>query len=502
MSIDAVIEVSAENNAVSGELEVGYYGAEAAREYADQAKEYMQKAQDAKSLSEAWAESVSAPTGEGTRSAKTWSDVSREWAEGESEPDSVENSRSSKAWNTAAMEWAESDGEPDNIAGARSAKAWAAVSSEQSALATTKANAAAVSQQAAEDSAKAALASQTEAANSADSAKQSASIASAKLSQMQADLTKKADLASPALTGTPTAPRADGTNTSQIANVSYVCDAVSAAVEKLVNGSSEALDTLQELAKALGNDPNFATTMTNALAKKLDKTANAVSATKALQDGSGNIITSTYATKAELTDASSALAKVATSGSYADLLDKPTIPTKTSQLTNDSCFVQTDMDGNVTLAGTLTASKVFNACYNDYAEFFPRGAGTLLGDIIALDEGSAKEQYVQATEKSRCVVGVESHDFASIIGGEPVADGENVLEKNLERFIPIALAGRVYVRFYGKAEIGGWVIPSDLPGVGRMAGEGDDISQAVGRIIHADNFQNVRLVKILTGGRR
>ncbi|MBH9625993.1 phage tail protein, partial [Escherichia coli] len=78
-------------------------------------------------------------------------------------------------------------------------------------------------------------------------------------------LALKAPLASPALTGTPTAPTAAQTvNNTQIATTAFV----KAAVAGLVGSSPEALDTLNELAAALGNDPNFATTITNALAGK------------------------------------------------------------------------------------------------------------------------------------------------------------------------------------------------------------------------------------------
>ncbi|CAI2936166.1 hypothetical protein [Aminobacter niigataensis] len=45
--------------------------------------------------------------------------------------------------------------------------------------------------------------------------------------------------------------------------------AIAAAITSLVNASPAALDTLAELATALGNDPNFATTITNALAGKV-----------------------------------------------------------------------------------------------------------------------------------------------------------------------------------------------------------------------------------------
>lgn len=78
-------------------------------------------------------------------------------------------------------------------------------------------------------------------------------------------LALKAPLASPALTGTPTAPTAAQTvNNTQIATTAFV----KSAVAGLVGSSPNALDTLNELAAALGNDPNFATTVMNALAGK------------------------------------------------------------------------------------------------------------------------------------------------------------------------------------------------------------------------------------------
>lgn len=78
-------------------------------------------------------------------------------------------------------------------------------------------------------------------------------------------LALKAPLASPALTGAPTAPTAvQSTNNTQIATTAFV----KSAVAGLVGSSPEALDTLNELAAALGNDPNFATTVMNALAGK------------------------------------------------------------------------------------------------------------------------------------------------------------------------------------------------------------------------------------------
>ncbi|WP_261977389.1 phage tail protein, partial [Enterobacter roggenkampii] len=83
--------------------------------------------------------------------------------------------------------------------------------------------------------------------------------------------TQYAPKASPTFTGTPKAPTAAaGNNSTQLANTAFV----QAAIAALVASSPAALDTLNELAAALGNDPNFATTMTNALAGKMDKAAN------------------------------------------------------------------------------------------------------------------------------------------------------------------------------------------------------------------------------------
>ncbi len=77
--------------------------------------------------------------------------------------------------------------------------------------------------------------------------------------------TQYAPKESPTLTGTPKAPTAAQTaNNTQIATTAFVKSAIAA----LVASSPAALDTLNELAEALGNDPNFATTMTNALAGK------------------------------------------------------------------------------------------------------------------------------------------------------------------------------------------------------------------------------------------
>jgi len=85
-------------------------------------------------------------------------------------------------------------------------------------------------------------------------------------SNIQTQLNAKSPTASPTFTGTPAAPTASaGTNTTQIATTAFV----STAVSNLVDSAPGTLDTLNELAAALGDDANFSTTVTNSIATKL-----------------------------------------------------------------------------------------------------------------------------------------------------------------------------------------------------------------------------------------
>lgn len=82
---------------------------------------------------------------------------------------------------------------------------------------------------------------------------------------VQGELTPKAPLASPIFTGNPTAPtQTTGDNTTKLATTAFVA----AAVAALINSAPGTLDTLKELADAINDDANFAATVTSALAGK------------------------------------------------------------------------------------------------------------------------------------------------------------------------------------------------------------------------------------------
>jgi hypothetical protein len=96
-------------------------------------------------------------------------------------------------------------------------------------------------------------------------------------SAQQTALDLKAPLNGPVFTNIPAAPTASlGNNTTQLATTAFVA----AAIANLISSAPGALDTLNELAAAIGNDATFATTMTNALAGKqgLDSDLTAIAA--------------------------------------------------------------------------------------------------------------------------------------------------------------------------------------------------------------------------------
>lgn len=154
--------------------------------------------------------------------------------------------------------------------------------------------------------------------------------------QSLTDYPKKTELANVATSGdytdlinTPTIPSTDG-----LATETYVQNKIA----EVVNSAPGTLDTLNELAQALGNDPNFATTMATELGKKAN-TAN--------------------------------LATVATSGSYNDLSDKPTIPS----VGNGTLTIQK----NGTSAGTFTANATTDKTINIIV---PTKVSELTDDVV------------------------------------------------------------------------------------------------------------------------
>jgi hypothetical protein len=141
------------------------------------------------------------------------------------------------------------------------------------------------------------------------------------------------------------------------ASTSYVDSKVAA----LVNSAPAALDTLKELADALGDDANFSTTVTNSLALKANTSAlSTVAFSGAYSDLTGKpTFDGTYAS---LTGKPT-LATVATTGSYNDLLNKPTLFDGTyASLTGKPSLATVAVTGSYT---DLTNTPTIPAAYTD-----------------------------------------------------------------------------------------------------------------------------------------
>ena len=122
----------------------------------------------------------------------------------------------------------------------------------------------------------------------------------------------------------------------------------------------------------------------------------------------------------------------------------------------------TGTTNTLSCSGTFSATKVYNAVWNDYAEWFERdnkNEQLEAGDILAW----CNNGVVKATNVHKNVVGVFSDTYGHIVGGKELENMEN----NIKDFVPIGLMGRVNVKVKGKVNKGDFIIlSSDTPGVG------------------------------------
>ena len=148
--------------------------------------------------------------------------------------------------------------------------------------------------------------------------------------------------------------------------------------------------------------------------------------------------------------------------------------------------------------GTITAQAVYNAVWNDYAEFFERAEYTEVGDIIALTPKDGKEAYGRATQESKGhIVGIHSDSFGHLIGGEKPENGMDFVEFNLPKFIPVGLIGRVKTKIVGPVKTGDFIVlDENLPGTGRVFTEKDNRADIIGFAVEGNDAEEVKLVRV------
>lgn len=173
------------------------------------------------------------------------------------------------------------------------------------------------------------------------------------VNELETTLALKANIASPAFTGVPTAPTAAAaTNTTQLATTAFV----QAAISSLVDAAPAALNTLNELAAALGDDANFASTMTTALAAKANLASPALTGTPTAPTAAEGTNTTQIATTAFIATAlNTAQAAVVPN------VRTITINGVTQDLSADRSFT---VAGTADTQGALTYSATTNIDFN------------------------------------------------------------------------------------------------------------------------------------------
>lgn len=135
--------------------------------------------------------------------------------------------------------------------------------------------------------------------------------------QLNDELQLKANKHSPNFTGKPTSPTPPkDSNDTSISTTAWVRDAIA----ELVGSSPETLNTLAELAEALGNDPNFATTITEELAQK-QPLSPLLTAIAAVTTAANKLLYFTGSNKAELTDFTETARSLLAKGSTTDIIN-------------------------------------------------------------------------------------------------------------------------------------------------------------------------------------
>lgn len=211
-------------------------------------------------------------------------------------------------------------------------------------------------------------------------------------SSIQTQLDNKAPLASPALTGVPTAPTAAAnTNTTQIATTEYV----QTEIADLIASAPGALDTLDELASALGDDANFATTVTNSIATKAPLASPTFTGTVTIPTGA-SITLPTVSNGANYAGSTSGSTKLQASATASGTITLPAVTgtvvttgdtgTVTSTMIENGTIVNADINSSAAIALSKLASGTSAQVIVANSSGVPTYA-TLSGDVTVSDTG-------------------------------------------------------------------------------------------------------------------
>lgn len=162
------------------------------------------------------------------------------------------------------------------------------------------------------------------------------------------------------------------------------------------------------------------------------------------------------------------------------------------------------MSGNLAGTSSHTISgfgKVYNAVWNDYAEFFKKSKHEKgePGDLIELNIHDNEESYIVSTnDSSGLIVGVITDECAHLIGGDEVEKGKDYFVENCKKYFPVGLAGRVRPKVIGKISKGDYIVSSHMKGTGRKYIESvDNKLSIIGVALENKEVHEVERVRIL-----
>lgn len=172
-------------------------------------------------------------------------------------------------------------------------------------------------------------------------------------------------------------------------------------IQDVIGAAPEALDTLQEIAKALNNDANFAGTITNELSKKVDKITGKQLSTEdyttveknklaGIEEGANKYIhPSTHPASMIVESTSRRFVSDAEKSKWNNKAEISDIPTKVGQLENDKNYVtQEELE-------SATHGSMVKSVYDKNDDGIVDVAETVIGNEIQL--GSYKLVYNSTT---------------------------------------------------------------------------------------------------------
>ena len=227
-------------------------------------------------------------------------------------------------------------------------------------------------------------------------------------------------------------------DTSSIATQSYVTTAIS----NLIDSSPALLNTLNEIAAAIGNDANFATTITNALALKAPLASPALTGTPTAPTATAGTNTTQVATTAFVKTAADSVATAANEytdeavASLGDTLPNTYVPI--SDVGNPEGVASLDINGKVPLSELNIDEKVQDVA----AKLVTDGIHTNIS--VSYDDVNARLNFVS-----------EGGASVSIVPTAPTSPSSGDLWLDSDTAILYAFDGSFWVEISGAGGGGG-----------------------------------------------